>query len=403
MDSYPATHHTYRDGMTHRLREASLHVTPGSSVIVPLAIPGLPAEIEALGRTWQRKREFHLTAVAAEVIERSQRPDRWERALKCLAGRAVGPLSAREEIRRVSDPERPDLLTLVVMVDAPGLGPIYQELSAALELELELPPAHVTLYSSDPAEGIGLADQRQLQERAPALDDHFQQEVRQAIGFAQAFFDDGGVPFDPTDQPLVRLGRTDERFTPPVMHAMAYAAHVHHEQLRKGTETPYLAHLMAVASLVAEDGGGERELIAAFLHDTAEDHGGLARLRDLRRRFGPEVEAIVASLSDALGDEGERKPPWHPRKERYLEHLWSEPSEAVLRIANADKLHNSRSILRDLRAEGPSVWDRFTAPAQEQLWYYGELARLFAARRAASPLSRALEETVAALRRETAG
>jgi len=37
--------------------------------------------------------------------------------------------------------------------------------------------------------------------------------------------------------------------------AMAYAAELHRGQQRKGTDVPYLSHLVAVSSLVCEAGG----------------------------------------------------------------------------------------------------------------------------------------------------
>ena len=48
-------------------------------------------------------------------------------------------------------------------------------------------------------------------------------------------------------------------YSPRVVEAFAQAYHLHNGQTRKGGDTPYLNHLMAVASLVGEYGG------AAFL------------------------------------------------------------------------------------------------------------------------------------------
>ena len=45
----------------------------------------------------------------------------------------------------------------------------------------------------------------------------------------------------------------------------------------------------------------------------------------------------------------------------------------------ADKLHNARSILSDLRDHGPGMWAKFHAPAEDQRWYYSELARVLSA------------------------
>ena len=137
--------------------------------------------------------------------------------------------------------------------------------------------------------------------------------------------------------------------------------------------------------------------MAALLHDTVEDTK--ATVETVRADFGDEVAGIVASCSDALG---EPKPPWRDRKETYLTHL-REPDvdDAVLCVALADKRHNSRCVLEDLRTQGASAWDRFTVGSDEQLGWYGSLADVFLERRpgrAAQELAR----TVAAIR-ELAG
>jgi (p)ppGpp synthase/HD superfamily hydrolase len=45
--------------------------------------------------------------------------------------------------------------------------------------------------------------------------------------------------------------------------ALLYATHVHGGQARKGTATPYIAHLLAVAATVLEYNGSEDIAIAA--------------------------------------------------------------------------------------------------------------------------------------------
>jgi HD domain len=87
--------------------------------------------------------------------------------------------------------------------------------------------------------------------------------------------------------------------------ALLYATHIHGGQVRKGTSTPYVAHLLAVAATVLEYGGDEDLAIAALLHDSVEDQGGKARLTDVRNRFGERVARIVEACSDSLRRYGE--------------------------------------------------------------------------------------------------
>ena len=47
----------------------------------------------------------------------------------------------------------------------------------------------------------------------------------------------------------------------------------------------------------------------------------------------------------------------------------------ILRVSLADKVHNARSILRDLRKPeiDEKIWTRFSQPKDEMLWYYRSL------------------------------
>ena len=171
--------------------------------------------------------------------------------------------------------------------------------------------------------------------------------------------------------------------------AVALAGRLHEHQRRKGTDIPYIAHLLAVASIVIEDGGTETQAIAALLHDAPEDQGGMAALEAIRSLFGDEVAAIVESCTDAFEHP---KPPWKERKARYLERLRQEP-RGVLRVSLADKVHNAGAIVQDLEAHGAAVWERFNVGPDEQLWYYRSLVEIFGVRHP-SPRSEELRRLV---------
>jgi len=158
--------------------------------------------------------------------------------------------------------------------------------------------------------------------------------------------------------------------------ALSYAAGLHRDQVRKGTPIPYVSHLLSVAALVLEDGGDEDQAIAALLHDAVEDQGGAPRLDEIRLRFGDVVARIVEACTDS--DETPR-PPYRVRKQLYLDQLPAEPPD-VLRVALADKLHNSRALLNGLRAEGPAeLWTHFKASPEDKLRYLRAALEVFKA------------------------
>lgn len=149
--------------------------------------------------------------------------------------------------------------------------------------------------------------------------------------------------------------------------ALAWASAVQRDHWRKGTAVPYVSHLMGVATLVLEDGGDEDEAIAALLHDSVEDRQ--VDPAEIERRFGARVRGVVEECTFVGGDSAARK--------RRGVAAVAGSSPGALRVKLADKLHNVRSIVRDLENDGPAVWERFNTTRAETLAYYRDLAAAF--------------------------
>lgn len=183
-----------------------------------------------------------------------------------------------------------------------------------------------------------------------------------------------------------------ERF----QRAFLHAANAHACQLRKGSQVPYVSHLLAVASLVIENGGTEDEAIAAFLHDAVEDQGGLLRFELIRAEFGEAVARIVMECSDA---DRVPKPEWRQRKEEYIGKVRRKSASAQL-VSLADKVHNARCVLTDYGLAGEDLWKRFKGGREGTLWYYRALLDEFRGV-TAGPLLDELGRVVEELERQT--
>lgn len=196
-----------------------------------------------------------------------------------------------------------------------------------------------------------------------------------------------------TDLPLLT-----ERFDDALRLALVH----HARQLRKGTQVPYVAHLLACASLVLEMEGDEDEAIGALLHDVVEDGGGRAALEEIARTFGDGVAAIVLDNSERVDEEPDGGRAWYERKRGYVE-AFATKSPAALRVSLADKLHNARSILTDYRTHGDALWARFQqGQGIATRIYYRELASAFERERerlgsGAAPYVDELRRTVEAI------
>ncbi len=163
-----------------------------------------------------------------------------------------------------------------------------------------------------------------------------------------------------------------ERF----VSAFEVAFQLHGSQMRKGSDIPYMSHLLGVASMVMEDDGVEDEVIAALLHDAVEDQGGLPTLELIQENFGTRVASLVAFCTDTIETP---KPPWKERKLAVIQKV-ALASKSEHKILLADKLHNLRTIRNAVKRYGESVWQRFKGGREGSLWYYRELLASFRAR-----------------------
>lgn len=177
------------------------------------------------------------------------------------------------------------------------------------------------------------------------------------------------------------------RFT----EALTLACDLHRTQARKGTQIPYVSHLLGVASIALEYGANEELAIAAVLHDAVEDQGGVETAERIRTQFGARVADLVLALSDAVVVP---KPPWRERKEKYIAHVRTADADVRL-VSASDKLHNARSLVSDYRHDGEAIWRRFKGGRDGTLWYYRALVDAFASHgkdRLVSELDRVVTE-----------
>jgi len=175
--------------------------------------------------------------------------------------------------------------------------------------------------------------------------------------------------------------------------AVTYAATAHAAQRRKGTDIPYVAHLLAVSGSVLEAGGDEDQAIAGLLHDVVEDQGGLPRADDVRARFDDRVADIVLGCSDSTAEDRKDKLPYAERKATHIAYL-REASDDVLLVTAADKLHNARAIQADLMIDGPGMLARFNGEPDQILAYYRSVLDVLESRGIAPVLVVPMRHTV---------
>ncbi|HKV57990.1 MAG TPA: HD domain-containing protein, partial [Ktedonobacteraceae bacterium] len=157
-----------------------------------------------------------------------------------------------------------------------------------------------------------------------------------------------------------------------IVEAVALASKLHSRQRKKKSivpDIPYMGHLMEVAGIVQANGGNDITVAAALLHDAIEDQGTEAR-EQIRDKLGQEVLDIVEGCTES---ETFPRPPWSERKAAYL-NLVATASLPVLLVIVADKLQNSRALLRRIKLEGAEGWGH--PSREEKLEYFNSLVEI---------------------------
>ncbi len=162
--------------------------------------------------------------------------------------------------------------------------------------------------------------------------------------------------------------------SPRLTAAFEYACQLHANQLRKGATIPYIAHLMAVAALVMEHGGGEDEAMAACCTMPLRIRTTTGRFRERSARgLGRKCSR---SSRPVPTQRGRTSHPGGSARQR-MWPIYGPRHRAYVFISAADKLHNARAILEDYRRLGDELWERFNTGREDSCGYYSDLVTAF--------------------------
>jgi (p)ppGpp synthase/HD superfamily hydrolase len=144
--------------------------------------------------------------------------------------------------------------------------------------------------------------------------------------------------------------------------ACELAARAHAGQFLPGSDTPYIAHPMAVGIMLTEAGATSDAVIAGILHNAVE--AGQLSLVEIEKLFGPLVLSLVKACSEV-----DKSSSWEERKRKTLIQL-QETDRDIWLIILADNLNLIRSMAKDYDLLGEDMWKGMEPGLQEQEWYY---------------------------------
>jgi (p)ppGpp synthase/HD superfamily hydrolase len=175
-------------------------------------------------------------------------------------------------------------------------------------------------------------------------------------------------------------------WSPRIQKAIEVAASAHRKQLRKGKDTPYIVHPVAVAAMLAAAGADENTIIAGYLHDIIEDVPHRYSRADMLRDFGEQVVDIVDGVTEDKSIKD-----WRRRKQSYLDQMINDNRESLL-VSAADMASNMSDMEVMTDRLGEDLDGYFTSTPDQRLWFYGKRMEILREKLGDHPVMKILEE-----------
>ena len=147
-----------------------------------------------------------------------------------------------------------------------------------------------------------------------------------------------------------------------VLIALDLAIDAHKGQKRKGTDIPYIKHILDVYEILRNENIDNETLIIGILHDTVEDT--TTTLEDIQWWFGDYVRFGVECESEDKTINN-----YFERKKEHIDRIKQAPINIQL-VNCADKLANITDIIDDYNKIGEDVFKRFKQGKTGILKYY---------------------------------
>lgn len=158
-----------------------------------------------------------------------------------------------------------------------------------------------------------------------------------------------------------------------ITEAIIFASTAHNGMRRKLNSTPYIMHPLEAAVIVSSITSDPEIIAASVLHDVVEDAN--IQPEEIEQKFGKRVKELVMAETENKRRNLRPEDSWKIRKTEAIEYLKQTQDMGTKILYLGDKLSNLKSIYRDYKVYGDSIWQKFNQKdPMEHKWYYSEIS-----------------------------
>lgn len=158
-----------------------------------------------------------------------------------------------------------------------------------------------------------------------------------------------------------------------ITEAVIFASIAHDGMRRKLSSTAYIMHPLEAAVIVSSLTSDPEIIAASVLHDVVEDAN--IKPEEIEQKFGKRVKELVMAETENKRRNQRPEDSWKIRKTEAIEYLKQTQDMGAKILYLGDKLSNLKSIYRDYKVHGESIWQKFNQKdPKEHKWYYSEIS-----------------------------
>lgn len=153
-------------------------------IALPVRIDGLPPSVEITRVDLQVKTSFHVSLLCVKNLIEKYGEQIEEKIISTFCDFVVKRelnLERYQNEFRFAQRANDDKKTLVVMVDISNINEFFEELRKRLDIEVDVQPTHVTLYTLKLDEGIGINGQEDLKNLTEVVTDQVPEEIKKSL------------------------------------------------------------------------------------------------------------------------------------------------------------------------------------------------------------------------------